>query len=78
MYIFQIEYAATDAMVGVDIFVCLVLAKITGVNPRQNRAVASQVTMDQFLTTARSLVQGLVDSFVKQAMDSSVKVSMCG
>ena len=50
-----------DAIVAVDIFKNLVLAKIMGQDPRLHQEAASAVTVDKFLSTTRSLSQGIVD-----------------
>ena len=62
----QIEYAALDALVGVDIFTHLVLAKMQGSKPSVTEDMIGQCYSDEFWETARSLCQGIVDVQYKQ------------
>ncbi|XP_052101833.1 exonuclease 3'-5' domain-containing protein 2-like isoform X1 [Mytilus californianus] len=58
----QIEYAANDALVGVDIFMNLVLAKMWGKKPDINiEDIFTAVDETEFWTFTRSLIQGTVD-----------------
>ncbi|KAL8583989.1 hypothetical protein ACOMHN_048596 [Nucella lapillus] len=56
----QTEYAALDALVAVDIFTHLVVAKVTGTDPQSHPQSAAQVTLSSFLATSRSLCQGIL------------------
>nr|XP_022336092.1 exonuclease 3'-5' domain-containing protein 2-like [Crassostrea virginica] len=58
----QIEYAAKDALVGVDIFTHLVLAKMEGrkVNISEKTLMENEFD-ERFWPTARSMCQGIVD-----------------
>ena len=62
----QIEYAALDALVGVDIFTHLVLAKMQGSKPSVTEDMIGQCCSDEFWETAGSLCQGIVDVQYKQ------------
>ncbi|KAL5021969.1 hypothetical protein ScPMuIL_001124 [Solemya velum] len=57
----QIDYAAQDALVAVDIFTNLVLAKMLGRAPQSNEIDHGAITEVDFWKKARSLCQGLVD-----------------
>ncbi|KAK7110101.1 exonuclease 3'-5' domain-containing protein 2-like [Littorina saxatilis] len=58
----QVDYAAMDAVVGVDVFMNLVLAKVTGVDPRLDPDKAAAVSLATILTMSRSVCQGIVDT----------------
>jgi hypothetical protein len=61
--IFQIEYAANDALVGVDIFMNLILAKMLNRKPDIDvEDIFSAVNEEEFWSLARSLIQGTVDT----------------
>ena len=65
----QINYAAMDAIVAVDIFTHLVLAKATGLDPRLCPQSASTVPVEKFLSTSRSLCQGIMDAHYVRKTD---------
>ncbi|KAK3095681.1 hypothetical protein FSP39_017541 [Pinctada imbricata] len=68
----QIEYAALDAIVGVDIFMTLILAKMTGHKPEISEAqMAEYMTNEQFWAAANSLCQGIVDIQYKSSGSKS-------
>lgn len=59
----QIEYAANDALVGVDIFMNLILAKMLNRKPDIDvEDIFSAVNEEEFWSLARSLIQGTVDA----------------
>lgn len=61
--IFQIEYAANDALVGVDIFMNLILAKMLNRKPDIDvEDIFSAANEEEFWSLARSLIQGTVDT----------------
>lgn len=61
--IFQIEYAANDALVGVDIFMNLILAKMLNRKPDIDvEDIFSAANEEEFWNLARSLIQGTVDT----------------
>lgn len=58
----QVQYAANDAVVGVDIFLNLVLAKMLNKKPEVDiENIFSAVDEGEFWSLARSLIQGTVD-----------------
>ena len=67
----QINYAAMDAIVAVDIFTHLVLAKATGLDPRLCPQSASAVSVEKFLSTSRSLCQGIMDAHYVRKTDAN-------
>ncbi|XP_062566584.1 exonuclease 3'-5' domain-containing protein 2-like isoform X1 [Saccostrea cucullata] len=63
----QIEYAAKDALVGVDIFIHLVLAKMEGRKVNIYEEILMKNDIDpKIWSTARSVCQGIVDLPYKQ------------
>lgn len=59
----QIEYAANDAMVGVDIFLTLILAKMWSRKPDINiENTFHHVNYTEFWKFASSLAQGTIDA----------------
>lgn len=60
---FQIEYAANDAMVGVDIFFTLVLAKMWNRKPDVRvEKIFKHIDETEFWKFTSSIVQGTVDA----------------
>ncbi|KAL3863647.1 hypothetical protein ACJMK2_005395 [Sinanodonta woodiana] len=66
----QVEYAANDAIIAVDIFMQLVLNKIQGHN-QSLKPYNGQINVDEvsFWKSARSLCQGIVDMNYKKCVD---------
>ncbi|XP_048757461.2 exonuclease 3'-5' domain-containing protein 2-like isoform X2 [Ostrea edulis] len=73
----QIEYAAKDALVGVDIFTHLVMAKMAGRKVHISEKALMKNDLDpKFWTTARSMCQGIVDlPFKGQSAKATIKRS---
>lgn len=69
----QIDYAADDALVGVDIFMQLISVKLLGIKGRK-RYYGSLISSDEvsLWKTARSLCQGIIDVVYKSKTAGSL------
>ncbi|KAK6174465.1 hypothetical protein SNE40_017736 [Patella caerulea] len=76
----QIEYAALDALVGIDIYIKLVITKLLGYIPSRMELDKHIYSQADFNRVSTSLCQGLVDIAYKRNVDdtSSAKQSVNG